>query len=1822
MKTSIRTNRQNTGHAGCMALGLCLALGVFAIAPVRAQADNYVTSETKTLNPGTWIVDGDVTVSGRINSTGTVTLHLNEGATLNSKNCIAVAEDGTLIIEGTGTLNTVGSSLFPGIACDNGTLIINGGTINASGHIYSRVPVPAIYASFGFVTINGGQVTAKGLNGTVGICGDSMTVTLGWTEESDFIETTGIEGTVGFVEGKRFYYAGTSEVVTSENFRGGRLLPLLDTTRTIVIEDAENGGVTADKLKVEAGDTVALTASSPYPYVLGSLAVVTATGAPVDVERIDMTTCRFVMPDEDVVVTPVFAASSPVVLPTSEGEKSCWPVLANIPSFDAASSEWYAVTTNITLPERLDVVGNVKLYLCAGATLTCEKGLRVVAGNGLTIEGEGTLVASAYPATGREAYSSAIGSDERETCGDITIRSGTITATGSIFGAAIGAGYIGNGGSVTITGGKVTAIGGELSPGIGSSYTAYYVNTAITLGWTEEDDFIECSGYYGPVSFMDGKEFLRADNLEIVTVDNLSSGRIIPKLGDSHSIVLNSMGDGVLSASSASAVKDAPITLSWTTTNRYIIPTTLTVKDGAGNDIDVEWTSPSSATFVMPDDDVTVTAVFGDVGHVTVTTSDGVVRDCRPITPHLGFGDYEGGNYAVTEDTTIGNRVVIGGDVMLYLCEGATLTCGSGITVVGDSRLTVEGAGNLVADARDYNYGYAAGIGGGNNDDNAGTITINGGGVTAYGAKQGAGIGGSSYGSGGTIIINGGQVTATGGQFGAGIGGGYGGTAGTIFLNGGQIRAIGGESSAGIGRGFYGSGGSVTLNWTRTTDSIYASRYETDVAFVPGKYLALQDTGELATTGNINGKTLVPFSGSLYTITEAPGAYCQIDAVYADGTDSAARTTDAPEGITVYVQCSILDEYYYEREIAGLAVTGPDGVDVGVTALGGGVFRFVMPAGDVTLTPLTPEIVYYDLHLEVDEQGAFNHYKRDFNDSDWVFVDSSGGVTKVREGDTVHLRVLATCPYYSYGITVTAGNGENVEVTKLNDLYYEFAMPAAEVTARVQTAEVETVVRSTSEGEQTCLVLRGSIYGWAAYSQVKGLPWYTTTNDMTIPRTILLGSNMHARLYLTEGTTLICPGIFVEAGSTLTIEGKGTLIADASGAVSNENFYAEMYRAGIGGGGDIIIKGGNITATGGFEGAGIGGDFLQDGLGICNNSGDVTISGGFVTAYGGEGAAGIGSSFRENCGVITISEGTVTAIGGFGAAGIGGGYAASGDILIGGGVVNATGGYEGAGIGGGSHGMGGKITISGGVVTAQGGGAIASRLSYGYGAGIGEGSYAHPSNGVPTVIRITGGQITARGGWQYGDLIGGVAEKYYSAGIGLGWLSQVGACDITLGWTEESDYVDSDLYYGTVTFADDKCFNLSGTDTPATPDNINGVRIVPARPSLAFLEGDGTGDAPWLIRSERDWKMLCDGILGGDETSGKFFRQTADISVTNMLGAPGHAFAGAFDGDGHTLTVELTDNVNECVAPFSLIDGATIANLAVTGSVSSTKNHAAGLVGGCGTNAPNVIRGCTVNANVTGGSYQGGIVGHGGQGELTLEGCVFGGTVSGFTAYAGGLMGWCNSMTLSISNCLVKGTFAPGTGGLFHPIACKRANQTVTATVASAYYLNTPVPTASGGLLITGAEGIPVSATYVQGEWNRPVTAADGLTYYRQPSSSYAEWAVESGIDGEWNEKDAGGVANVFRYVFEKAEGTFENPPLLIIEVDGNGQLVAETPRLVNTAGFECVLSAADDPEGKSNPATQALEADGTTVIQEQNTGSRTRFYRLKATPERGGAAQ
>ena len=116
---------------------------------------------------------------------------------------------------------------------------------------------------------------------------------------------------------------------------------------------------------------------------------------------------------------------------------------------------------------------------------------------------------------------------------------------------------------------------------------------------------------------------------------------------------------------------------------------------------------------------------------------------------------------------------------------------------------------------------------------------------------------------------------------------------------------------------------------------------------------------------------------------------------------------------------------------------------------------------------------------------------------------------------------------------------------------------------------------------------------------------------------------------LTLGNEYAYNGIDIKPG-TLTIDGTGTLLASGSG-----NY------AGIGGYGSnahIVINGGNITATGGYNAAGIGSDH-ESGFG------NITINGGNVTATGGENAAGIGCGFcgrgNSSCGEITFNGGTV-----------------------------------------------------------------------------------------------------------------------------------------------------------------------------------------------------------------------------------------------------------------------------------------------------------------------------------------------------------------------------------------------------------------------------------------------------------------------------------------------------------------------------------------------------------------------------------------------------
>ena len=216
---------------------------------------------------------------------------------------------------------------------------------------------------------------------------------------------------------------------------------------------------------------------------------------------------------------------------------------------------------------------------------------------------------------------------------------------------------------------------------------------------------------------------------------------------------------------------------------------------------------------------------------------------------------------------------------------------------------------------------------------------------------------------------------------------------------------------------------------------------------------------------------------------------------------------------------------------------------------------------------------------------------------------------------------------------------------------------------------------------------------------------------------------------------------------------------DAQVKITGGNITAtsdDDWGAGIGSGSDgngtdgtayVEITGGEINATGGYLGAGIGGG--------CNGSGNVTISGGTITAAGGEGAAGIGGGYYNGATVTITGDAVIkNASSTKHGAGIGGGLGHDGDVTISGNakIENATGGYGAAGIGGGSFDPSDKI--GNGNVVIKDNAEIDNVQGGTFGAGIGGGIY-----GI--------GNVTIKDN----AVIGTVTGNAYGAGIGGGYAA-------------------------------------------------------------------------------------------------------------------------------------------------------------------------------------------------------------------------------------------------------------------------------------------------------------------------------------------------------------------------------------------------------------------------------------------------------------------
>ena len=188
-----------------------------------------------------------------------------------------------------------------------------------------------------------------------------------------------------------------------------------------------------------------------------------------------------------------------------------------------------------------------------------------------------------------------------------------------------------------------------------------------------------------------------------------------------------------------------------------------------------------------------------------ISEEKNIPTDAKEITADTT--ELEGGWYVVSGTVTVEDRIVIWGEdnspTNIVLLDGAVLNATAGIEVKVLRWLNIYGQKNDTGKIVANGGTSSAGIGG-SSYDVGGTVTINGGIITAS-SEYGAGIGG-----GGDInirgckvekvTINGGTVMASS-TYGAGIGGANDADGGTVIVNGGTVTASS-EVGAGIGGGY------------------------------------------------------------------------------------------------------------------------------------------------------------------------------------------------------------------------------------------------------------------------------------------------------------------------------------------------------------------------------------------------------------------------------------------------------------------------------------------------------------------------------------------------------------------------------------------------------------------------------------------------------------------------------------------------------------------------------------------------------------------------------------------------------------------------------------------------------------------------------------------------------------------------------------------------------------------------------------------------------------------------------------------------------------
>lgn len=1267
-------------------------------------------------------------------------------------------------------------------------------------------------------------------------------------------------------------------------------------------------------------------------------------------------------------------------------------------------------------------------------------------------------------------------------------------------------------------------------------------------------------------------------------------------------------------------------------TRREFAPVTTTPPDPAQTDVTVNLSNLGSARQLTSGD--VVTGTLG--GPYRITVAAGATITLRDV--NIPGGDNSSYSFAGIE--CLGNATIWleGDNKVVGYYKNPGIRVASGYTLTIKSR---NGDDSLIAGSAAFDS-ESAGIGAGGLYS-CGNIVIDGGIINAYGGSGAAGIGGAPGRSCGYVKINGGTVDASGGaNGGAGIGCGVSqGNCGAITIANGitKVHAYGTGDNNHIGVASNSSYGGISIganltDVTKSTGRLIIPRNVVDLSTLSAGSdpYVVEDMATITGTLSADRKIVIA-AGAAVTLSSvtmdnsrSKGLACLGDAtIILEGENLIRANVDeyagisVPEGHTLTIMGDGSLEVYGAKRASGIG--GEFEVDCGNIVIEGGTINATggqyaagigaSYGGDCgTITILGGSVT-----------ATGGEYANGIGagwESRCAGVTIENGIDYLSatcSGDDVNGCVpIGTLPDDASGVVVHVGLiEESSETPDPNDPDC-FTRNRTFLPKSLDLSKVDRDV-TILNGMRIWNTLRGkykvSIAPGATVTLRSATINGTDDEDCKWAGLTCLGD---ATLIL-SGTSSVrgfyqdYPGIYVPVGSTLTIQGDGSLTADSNG-----------YAAGIGGGfnypdspskpdlscGSIVIEGGTITANGGDRGAGIGGGWKS----FCDG---VVINGGTVYATGGDGAAGIGSGRNSSCGDITIAAGItrVEAKPGFGAENaIGAGTNGTcGDVLVDGSLDDKTDADT-------------KIRVirSYDVVDLS---TVTSDIVLND-MTVATGTLATPckvSIAAGARVRLRDVDINGAGEWtSYSwagltclgdatiDLEGSNSVKGFDvlfAGIyvpanttltitGEGFLDVAaihesgetyGAAGIG-GNGGTSYYNNAVRNAGNIVFAGGKVVAQGGNNSSAI--------------GCSYMNncGDITFEAGIIS------VMASDGIgkvyAGGTEGT---------ITIAPELERTGNYICHPWDGDLDTLDRDAT--AKDGLVIYGTSDANYKVYIAEGATVTLSDANSYGRIT-CRGDATIILQGENV-ASISGASGY----------TLTIKGD--GSLLAGSENWP-----WTSAPGIGGGNIVIESgtiearSFAEARHAAAIGATADEACGTITigpgvtkvvATInKTTNYTMNAQPIGVGDYSSCGTITVDPSLSDVTSESSGYITRTISRAPDAGVAAAYNAWATENGVSGAWDATDANGVPNAFRYVFDQADASFTGVVIIGFYCLGDGAVAIQTLPIVNGKDvFTFTIVASDNLDGSGNIAEYPLAIDdpeGITIIEEEYNPHR--FFRVR----------